>query len=147
VGEEVLILLIDQQRVKIGGQLGSVRQSQLFLDRREDVLQRRVVPLGADEVPRDLPHIADVRVGQRPFAAAEPSGSAQAYQLASFRRCHREPDGPEPLDLQAQVVQTRRQLHAERGLRLAAQRPGQPVTRRRHHEPLPSRISGSRLIF
>ena len=72
MGEEVLVGLIDQQRVKIGGQPGGVRQSQLFFDRREDVLQCGVVPLGADEVLRDLPRVADVRVGQRLLATAEP---------------------------------------------------------------------------
>ena len=44
---------------------------------------------------------------------------------------------PEAPDLQAQVVRFRRQFDAERGLRVAAQRPGQPVTRRRRHGPRP----------
>src|SRR5260370_5873118 len=109
----------------------------LFFYRREDDLQHAVVPLGADEVFRDLPRVADVRVAQRLLAAAEPGRLAEAEELAGPRRRHRELDGSEALDLQAQVVRPRRQLHAERGLRVAAQRPGQPVTRRGRHGPAP----------
>ncbi len=137
VGQEVLVRLIDQEGVKIGGQLGSVRQSQFFSYRREDVLQHGVVPLGADQVLRDLPRIADVRVGQRLLATAEPGRLPEAEELAGFRRGHRELDPPEALHLQPQAVRLRRQLDAERGLRIAAQRPGQPVTRRRRHGPGP----------
>jgi hypothetical protein len=133
VGEEELVRLIDQKRVQLSRQPGGVRQSQLFFHRGEDVLQRGGVPLGADEVLGDLPRVADVRVGQRLLAPAEPGRLTEAEELASLRRSHREPDGPEALDLQAQIVQRCRQLDAERGLRVAAQCPGHPVTRRPRH--------------
>jgi hypothetical protein len=120
VGEGVLVLLIHQQGMKIGGQLGSVRKPKLLSYRRKDDPQRGIVPLGADEIPRDLPRVADVRVGQRLPAAAEPGRPPEAERLAGPRGRHREFDGPEALDLQSQVVRPRRQLHAERGLRVAA---------------------------
>ena len=59
--------------------------SKLFFYRREDDLQHAVVPLGADEVFRDLPRVADVRVAQRLLAAAEPGRLAEAEELAAPR--------------------------------------------------------------
>src|SRR6266478_2228853 len=104
-----------------------------MFDRREDVLERGAVPLGADEVLGDLPGVTDVRVGQRLLATAEPGRLAEAGELAGLRRGHRESDGPEALNRQAQVVRPCREADADRGLHVTAQRPGQPVTRRRHH--------------
>jgi hypothetical protein len=46
----MLVGLIDQQRVKIGGQLGGVRQPQFFLDRRATVAIALNLPY-----PRKLP--------------------------------------------------------------------------------------------
>ena len=135
--EEELVRLIDQEGVKIGGQPGGVRQPQLFFHRGENVPQRGVIPSGADQVLGDLPRIADIRIGQRLLATAEPGRLTEADKLAGLRRSHREPDLPEALNLQAQVGHLRRQLNAERGPRIGPQRPGQPVTRRRHHRTDP----------
>jgi hypothetical protein len=87
--------------MKVGRQPGGVRQAQLFFHRGEDVLQRGVVPFGADEVLGDLPRVTDVRIGQRLLAPAEPGRHAEAGQLAGLRRSHRELNRPEALHLQA----------------------------------------------
>ena len=133
VGEEELVRLVDQERVKIGGQLGGVRQAQLFPGRREDARQRVAVPLGADEVPGDLPGIADVLVGQRLGAAPEPGRLAEADERAGLRGSDRERDPPEAGYLQVQVARRSRQLNAGHGCRVAPQRRCQPVTCRSRH--------------
>ena len=143
--EEELVRLIDQEGVKVSGQPGGVRQPQLFFHRAENVLQRGVIPLSADQVLGDLPRVADIRIGDRLLATAEPGRLTEAGQLAGLCRSHREPDLPEALNLKAQVGHLRLQLNAERGLRIGPQRPGQPVTRRHHHGPDPSRMPGNRL--
>jgi len=109
--------------MKVGGQPGGVRQPQPVFHRGEDFLQHGVVPFCADEVLGDLPGVADVRVGQRLLAPAEPGRLTEAGQLAGPRRSHRELNRPEALDLQAQVVCPRREFDAERGLLIAAQCP------------------------
>jgi hypothetical protein len=106
VREEELIRLVDQQRVQIDGQLGPVRKPKLILYRRQDVGQRSVVPHGADEALRNLPGVADVRVGQRLLAPPKPSRLAELDELAHLRGCQREPDAPEPLDVQAHRLLT-----------------------------------------
>jgi hypothetical protein len=50
-------------------------------------------------VLRDLPRVADIRVGQRLLATAEPGWLTEAEELAGFGRGHRELDVPEALDL------------------------------------------------
>ncbi len=137
MGKEELARLVDQKRMKIGGQLGGDRQAQLVFRRCQDAVQRVVVPPGADEVLRDLPRVADARVDQRLLAAAEPGRLAEAEELAGLRGRHRERDGPDALDLEAQVIGTRSQFHAEGGLRVAAQHPRQPVTCHGRHCRVP----------
>jgi hypothetical protein len=53
---------------------------------------------------RDLPRVADIGVGQRLLATAEPGRLTEAEQFAGFRGSHREPDMPEALDLQVACV-------------------------------------------
>jgi hypothetical protein len=95
--------------VELGRQPGPGRQPELFFHRGEDV-------------------------GQRLLGPAEPGRLAQAGELARLGRGHRELDRPETLDFQLQVLGRGRQLDAERGLLVTAQRPGQPLPRRRRHD-------------
>src|ERR1022692_742984 len=62
------------------------------------------------------PAVADGR-NRTPSSLGE---LAEAEELAGPRGRHRELDGSEALDLQAQAVRLGCQLHAERGLRVAA---------------------------
>jgi len=48
VGEEELFPLVDQERVKIGGQLRAVGEAKFFSDRREDLREYGFLPLGSD---------------------------------------------------------------------------------------------------
>src|SRR5579863_4218812 len=84
---------------------------------------------------RDLPGVADVKVGNRLLAPAEPGGQGEPDKLARLRRGDRESHRPESVDFQAKVVRPGCELDAERRLHVTAKHPGQPVARRGRHLP------------
>ncbi len=137
VGAEELARLVHQQGMKAGGEFGGDRQAQFVFHRRQNVVQRVVVPPGVDELRRDLPRVADAWVGQRLLAAAKPGGLAAAEEFARLSGRHRERDGPDAVDLEAQHVRTRRRGNAERARHVSSKHPRQLVPRHGRHRRIP----------
>src|ERR1022692_1983527 len=104
----------------------------------------------ADEVLRDLPRVADVRIAQRLLTTAEPGRLTETEQLAGPRGVTGNLTDPKPSTsrLRSPVLAVSSTLNAV--CASPAQRPGQPVTRRPRHgvppEPPEAAISSSETV-